>query len=328
MRDQGQDRGDFRRRPSGDKDFNPESHRPSQRQKTDGGERSDKYDSGRYEESKGPRRSDYGDRGHHQGSSSFESRPTASRYSGGDSGDRDDRSGRGGYGDRGGRGGYGDRGGYADRGGRGGYSDRGGRGGYSDRGSRGGFGDRGGRGGYSDRGAGFRGGRGGGFSARGGRFGATNQLLQENPYQVQVTSNLYKLSLTENLMVYQYSLEITPDEFWEADKAMKVLKLKWKQITATIGPFVPAGRTVLTLSKISESIDWNINVRGENANVKIPIESEKEIYLNDEFSNKDNDVKQTVLNLIINQAFRETNLRQIGKSPRFFDINKAIDLSR
>ena len=62
--------------------------------------------------------------------------------------------------------------------------------------------------------------------------------------------------------------------------------------------------------------------------MKIPIESEKEIYLNDEFSNKDNDVKQTVLNLIINQAFRETNLRQIGKSPRFFDINKAIDLSR
>lgn len=28
-------------------------------------------------------------------------------------------------------------------------------------------------------------------------------------------------------MVYQYSLEVTPDEFWEADKVMRVLKMKW-----------------------------------------------------------------------------------------------------
>lgn len=35
-----------------------------------------------------------------------------------------------------------------------------------------------------------------------------------------------------------------------------------------------------------------------------------------------------VLNLIVNQAFRETNLKQIGRNPRFFDIDNAIDLSR
>lgn len=52
--------------------------------------------------------------------------------------------------------------------------------------------------------------------------------IRENPYQVQVTSNLYKLTLADNLMVYQYSLEITPDEFWEADKVLRVLKTKWK----------------------------------------------------------------------------------------------------
>ena len=129
-------------------------------------------------------------------------------------------------------------------------------------------------------------------------------------------------------MVYQYSLEVTPDEFWEADKVMRVLKLKWKQITATIGPFVPAGKTVLTLQQISETIDWSVNFRGQNVQVRIPIESGKPIYLNDHFNNKDNDIKQTVLNLIINQAFRETNLRQIGRSPRFFDINAPINLPR
>ena len=62
-----------------------------------------------------------------------------------------------------------------------------------------------------------------------------------------MTSNLYKLKLADNLMVHMYSLEITPDEFFETDKMMKVLRMKWKQIESTIGPFVPSGKTVLTL---------------------------------------------------------------------------------
>ena len=62
--------------------------------------------------------------------------------------------------------------------------------------------------------------------------------------------------------------------------------------------------------------------------VKIDISTGKSIYLNDEFVNKDNDIKQTVLNLIINQAFRETNLKQIGRSPRFFDHSGTINLAR
>jgi len=54
---------------------------------------------------------------------------------------------------------------------------------------------------------------------------------------------------------------------------------------------VPAGRTVLTLSEISESIDWRINWGGDNVTIKIPKETGKSIFLNDEFSNKENDVK-------------------------------------
>jgi hypothetical protein len=34
---------------------------------------------------------------------------------------------------------------------------------------------------------------------------------------------------------------------------------------------------------------------------------------------------QTLLNLIVKQAFRATNLKQIGNRPRFFDIKKSID---
>lgn len=110
-------------------------------------------------------------------------------------------------------------------------------------------------------------------------------------------------------MVFQYQLDIEPDEFWESDKVLKILKLKWRQIESTIGPFVPAGRNILTLTEIDESIDWRINYRGDNVTVKIPKETGKSIFLNDEFENKENNVKQMVLNLLINQAFRETNLK-------------------
>lgn len=48
---------------------------------------------------------------------------------------------------------------------------------------------------------------------------------------------------------------------------------------------------MLTLNEISESIDWRINFRGDDVHVKIPKETGRAIYLNDEFANKDNDIK-------------------------------------
>ena len=106
-----------------------------------------------------------------------------------------------------------------------------------------------------------------------------------------MTSNLFKLTLADNMMVHQYSLEITPEEYWEADKVLRVLRTKQRQIESTIGPFVPAGKCILTLKEISESIDWNFNFRGDQVNLKIPMETGKAIFLNDHFANSDNDIK-------------------------------------
>ncbi len=36
---------------------------------------------------------------------------------------------------------------------------------------------------------------------------------------------------------------------------------------------------------------------------------------------------QNLLNIIIKEAFRSTELKQIGKAPRFFDVKNPIDLS-
>jgi hypothetical protein len=41
---------------------------------------------------------------------------------------------------------------------------------------------------------------------------------------------------------------------------------------------------------------------------------------------EDHNVANTLINIIIKEAFRQTNLRQIGKSPRFFDLTKALEI--
>jgi len=126
-----------------------------------------------------------------------------------------------------------------------------------DRSERGGF--RGGRGGGGDRGG--RSGNGGGF--RNGDCDRGGSQIAKNPYKIQVASNLYKLWLQGDLIVHQYSLEVTPEDFWEADQVQRILRTKWTQIETTIGPFLPAGRTVLLQQQLSESVEFKIVFRGE-----------------------------------------------------------------
>ena len=41
---------------------------------------------------------------------------------------------------------------------------------------------------------------------------------------------------------------------------------------------------------------------------------------------EDHNVFHTLLNIIIKDAFRGTNLKQVGKAPKFFDMDKGINL--
>jgi hypothetical protein len=41
---------------------------------------------------------------------------------------------------------------------------------------------------------------------------------------------------------------------------------------------------------------------------------------------EDHALIHTLINIIIKEAFRGTNLRQIGKAPRFFDVKHSITI--
>jgi len=54
---------------------------------------------------------------------------------------------------------------------------------------------------------------------------------------------------------------------------------------------VPAGKTVLTLAELTESVEFDFNFRGDKVQIKIPKETGQGFFFDEEFCNKNNDVK-------------------------------------
>lgn len=130
------------------------------------------------------------------------------------------------------------------------------------------------------------------------------------------------------MSVFQYALEIRPSEFWEAYKVHAIIRTKRTSLEKSLGQFVVSGKSIYTLSEIDESLEFQTSLKGEQCVIKIDRETCQQVLLTEDFINKENSVSQNLLNVIIKQAFRETNLKQLGRSPRFFDVQNPVDLSR
>ncbi len=74
-------------------------------------------------------------------------------------------------------------------------------------------------------------------------------MVPRNQVQsVNLLSNQYKLVLGQNVPVWQYVLEIKPDEFWEAHLVHEIIRTKKKALEAALGHYVPSGKTIYTLT--------------------------------------------------------------------------------
>ena len=114
--------------------------------------------------------------------------------------------------------------------------------------------------------------------------------MKTSPYKVQLCSNQYRLTLGQNLVVYQYVLDIKPDEFWEAAKVHAIIRTKRIALEKALGLYVVSGNTLYTLNEIDESLEWTTNYRGEQATIKIDKDSMTVVNLSGDFANKDNSV--------------------------------------
>ena len=123
-------------------------------------------------------------------------------------------------------------------------------------------------------------------------------------------------------------LEIKPDEFWEAAKVHAIIRTKRISLEKALGLFVVSGKTIYTLNEIDETLEWNTNYRNQIFTIKIDKDQMTTVNMSGEFANKDNSVAQNLINIIVKQGFRDTSLKQIGRSPRFFDVTNPINLPK
>jgi hypothetical protein len=82
------------------------------------------------------------------------------------------------------------------------------------------------------------------------------------------------------------------------------------------------------LSELEEDFRVEVSLQGVKYTILIETSTLSRVHLSGQFSNDENSVDQSLINIIIKQAFRDTNLKQIGKTPRFFDTQNFIDMSQ
>ena len=141
-------------------------------------------------------------------------------------------------------------------------------------------------------------------------------------------TNQYRLRLGLELSVYQYDVSIQPDHMSDTFIMQGIFRTIKRKVDQLLSLYVTSGRSVFTTTKLDESLQIPCEFRGIQYEVLINQESERY------FSGKqlaqakmeDHSIMHTLLNVIVKQAFRETQLRQIGKQPRFFDVSKAIEV--
>jgi len=101
-----------------------------------------------------------------------------------------------------------------------------------------------------------------------------------------------------------------------------------KRVDAMLGLYVTSGRNIFTTTDLDESLVIETKFREISYTVIINVDSKRYISGKDFATAKmeDHAIVHTLINIIVKQAFRETNLRQIGQQPRFFDVSKAIEI--
>lgn len=146
--------------------------------------------------------------------------------------------------------------------------------------------------------------------------------------EVQLYTNQYRLALGQELSVYQYEVIVTPDVMQDSYVIHGIFRSIKRRVESLLGLYVISGKSVFTTTDIEDSILIKAEFQSNKYDVVISADSKKF------FSGKslttakmeDHNIIHNLINIIIKQAFRDTNLRQIGKQPRFFDVSKAIEV--
>ena len=92
-----------------------------------------------------------------------------------------------------------------------------------------------------------------------------------------------------------------------------------------LGPFVCSGQSIYTLTEVQESLQFDVNFSKTDYAIHIDMGTVTKVSMASKDMPIDSQsVMYQLLNIIIKQAFRETALKQVGKAPRFFDVDNPV----
>lgn len=125
---------------------------------------------------------------------------------------------------------------------------------------------------------------------------------------MNVVSNQYKLRLTD-LHVLQYELEIKGMDIWDANLMQRIMRYKRTALEQCLGQFVVSGKAIYSLQELENDFSIDVCLKDTKYTIFIGVSSQTRVHLSSNFSNEENSVDQTMINIIIKQAFRDTNLK-------------------
>lgn len=92
-----------------------------------------------------------------------------------------------------------------------------------------------------------------------------------------------------------------------------------------LGPFVCSGQSIYTLNEIEDNMKFVTNYQKQDQIIHVDKGSMAKVSMaQKDMPLESQSVMYQLLNIIIKQAFRETSLKQVGKAPRFFDVENPV----
>ena len=101
------------------------------------------------------------------------------------------------------------------------------------------------------------------------------------------------------MQCYQYALKIVGMKMWDANLVQRIIKFKRKSLEKALGFNVTSGESIYVLQELEEDVRFEVQLQGEKYAIYIEKETQRNVHLDDKFSNQDNEVSQQILNIIV-----------------------------
>jgi len=98
-------------------------------------------------------------------------------------------------------------------------------------------------------------------------------------------------------------------EMWDPNLVERIMKLKRAALEKALGFFFFSGQSIYVIAELDQDVHFDVQAQNVRYKIMITQSTQSSLTLDDKFENSENTVRQAMINIIIKQAFRETDLK-------------------